>query len=252
MPKLMDTTLSQAINVAGSHFQFSGVRPENLGATEYTLATVALDASGSVQSWRDELLNALAIIVETCRISPRADNLLLRVTAFSERAVKELHGFKPLSEIDVAVYDNQFHPNGMTPLYDATTEGLTATVNYATLLQQQGFSCNGCVFVATDGMDNRSTTRPQDVAKQIAKARAGEAMESLQVVLIGINTSDSTVHQYLNDFQRDGKLDRYIDAGEATAEKLAYLADFISSSIISQSQSLGTGKASQPLNYSTK
>jgi hypothetical protein len=77
-------------------FEFSGVRPEKLGATEYTLVTVVVDETGSVSAFADELLRCVRAIVEACASSPRADNLLLRLVTFNDR-VAEIHGFRPLT-----------------------------------------------------------------------------------------------------------------------------------------------------------
>jgi hypothetical protein len=52
---------------------------------------------------------------------------------------------------------------------------------------------------------------------------------------------------YLDAFKRDAALDEYISAGDATAARLAKLAAFVSQSISSQSQALGTGGPSQAI-----
>ena len=71
----------------------------------------------------------------------------------------------------------------------------------------------------------------------------GEDIESLITILIGINAADCT--QELDDFRQQAEIDQYIDAGKATKGKLAKLADFVSQSVSSQSQALGTGGPSQ-------
>lgn len=242
MPKLMSTTddVQLTASAGGSHFQFSGVKLENLGATEYTISTMIVDTTGSVDSFANELLAATKMIVETCRRSPRVDNLLLRLTTFNEH-VTEVHGFKPLADIDPDQYE-PYEPTGMTALYDATLDGVAATIHYANMLVQQGFSCNAIVWVVTDGIDNSSrNARPADIAKAVREARQGEALESILVVLVAINLQDPDSQVYLERFRDQAKLDGFIDIGEATPDKLAYMADFISSSIIKQSQALGSG-----------
>ena len=57
-------------------FSFSGVRPETLGASEYTLVTLVLDKTGSVASFADALFKVKKTVVEACRKSPRSDYLL--------------------------------------------------------------------------------------------------------------------------------------------------------------------------------
>jgi len=72
-------------------------------------------------------------------------------------------------------------------------------------------------------------------------------IESLIVVLVGINAQ--TFNAKLAVFQQDAGLTQFVDAGDATAQRLAKLAQFVSKSISSQSQALGSGAPSQPLQF---
>ncbi len=225
-------------------FKFSGVRTDKLEATEYTLVTIAVDVTGSVIGFENDLRQALIAAVEACQKSPRSDNLLLRVLQFSTRVgIDELHGFKPLAEIDPQVNYPEFEPDGLTPLYDAVYSSVGAMNAYARKLADDDFLANGIVFIITDGMDNHSAATPAMIKQEIEKARHNEDLESLVTVLIGINAQDCA--QWLTDFKQEASLDQYIDVGEATRGKLAKLAAFISQSISSQSQALGTGGPSQ-------
>jgi hypothetical protein len=53
----------------------------------------------------------------------------------------------------------------------------------------------------------------------------------------------------LERFQKEAGIDQFVDIGDATPQKLAKLANFVSQSISSQSQALGTGAASQQLQF---
>jgi uncharacterized protein YegL len=94
-------------------------------------------------------------------------------------------------------------------------------------------------------MDNRSTMTPEGISNWIKKVGHDEEIESLISVLVGVNIEDSTVKQCLESFKQDANLDKFINVGDATESKLAQLADFVSQSISSQSQSIGTGGPSQ-------
>jgi uncharacterized protein YegL len=225
-------------------FQFSATRIENLGATEYTLVTVAVDVTGSTSSFADELRKCLIAAVESCKKSPRSNNLLLRVILFSSSlkgGIEEIHGFKPLGEIDPNNYP-QFTPEGMTPLYDAAFSAVGATNSYAKKLMDQDFLANGIVFVITDGDDNTSSTTMRMVRAEMERGAKGEEIESLLGVLVGVNAADFKAR--LDEFAKVTGM-KYIDAGDATKGKLAKLAEFVSQSVSSQSQSLGTGGPSQ-------
>jgi uncharacterized protein YegL len=225
-------------------FQFSGMRIERLGATEYTLVTIAVDVTGSTLPFADELRKSLITAVESCKKSPRSANLLLRVILFSSSlsgGIEEIHGFKPLGEIDTNNYP-QLDPMGATPLFDAAFSAVGATNAYAKTLMDQDFLANGIVFVITDGDDNVSRSTIAMVKKEIERGARGEEIESLLGVVIGINAAE--FRDELKKFTNDTGM-AYIDAGEATKGKLAKLAQFVSQSVSSQSQALGTGGPSQ-------
>lgn len=254
MPQLMQDDL-QVMPIPGQGgFQFSAVRPENLGATEYTLVTVVIDESGSVSPFKDGLLNALKSIVDACRKNPRAENLMLRVLAFNEN-VRELHGFIQLNDVDVPGY-KEFWPSGTTALYDASFSGIGATIEYARVLSSQDFDVNAAVYIITDGMNNRGQVQRKEIASLVDKAKMSEDLESIVTVLIGLHdekltgkTEAQEVVEWLNKFRVESGITQFVDVGEATPQKLAKLANFVSRSISSQSQSLGSGMASQPITF---
>lgn len=242
MPRLDDSMQSHKI---GGSFTFSGARIDRLGATEYTLVSIAVDETGSVQGFSDQLREMLVAAVESCRKSPRSDNLLVRVITFGtqyKNGVNEIHGFKPLGEIDTANYPT-IKPGGSTPLYDACYSAIGSQNAYGKKLLDQDFSCNGIAFIITDGGENASVATAQMVADEAKKSVSGEILESMISVLIGIN--GTSYSSWLSKFQQEAGLTQYIDAGDATPRKLAKLAAFVSKSVSSQSQALGTGGPSQ-------
>ena len=231
-----------------NHYGFSGTRVEQLDASEYTLVTLVFDRSGSTSGFRDEMREAVDKIIDACKKSPRADNLMLRVCEFSD-TLHERHGFVKLSSINKSDYDDLMQGGGgLTALYDAAENSVSATESYAMTLTQNDYGVNGIVFVMTDGMDNRSKLTPHEVKKTFAHAVSSEAMESLVSVLIGINL-EPDADMYLNKFRTESGFTQYINIGDATPQKLAKLADFVSKSISSQSQSLGSGGPSQPIQF---
>jgi len=242
----------EELKIAGpGTFTFSAVRPENLGATEYTLVTIACDVSGSVGEFSDELLSTIKKVVDACKKSERSENLMLRLLTFNH-SLQEVHGFKELYSIDTDDYSN-LRPDGTTALFDATYSGIGSVLKYAETLMDQDFDVNGCVYIITDGMDNASDMTPRDIAKQMKEATMGEKIESLITVLVGIKDPSITgddwadeVSQALDRFKDDGALTQYVDVGNATPQRLAKLAEFVSKSVSSQSQALGSGTASQP------
>lgn len=240
--KLIANDMTQGV-VSGFHF--SAVRPEALGAPEYTLVTLVLDKTGSVSPFADKLSAVKAAVVEACRKSPRSDYLLLRVVEFNS-GVDEVHGFLPLSEIDPARYTVP-QCQGLTALNDAVFSAVSATNAFGKTLADQDYLVNAIVFVVTDGYDNASRMRAGDVQAELGKGLSSESLESLRTVLVGVNAAACSAE--LKAFQQQAGMDQYEDIGDASAARLAKLADFVSRSISAQSQSLGTGGPSQALTF---
>jgi uncharacterized protein YegL len=230
----------------GNNFTFSAIKTEHLGASEYTLVNISVDITGSVAGFAKELKQCLVAAVESCRKSPRADNLLVRVVLFHSSlpngGLEEVHGFKPLSEIDTNDYQDLMCA-GATNLYDAAYAMVGTSHEYAKQLTKDEFNNNIINIIITDGEDNRSTLTPAAVKRAIAEVLKSEDTESCINILVGVN--DSMCQGYLDNFKNEGGFDTYIPAGDVTPAKLAKLANFISQSISSQSQSLGTGGPSK-------
>lgn len=250
MPRLIGNEMQQ--HKLGGNFTFSAKRIEHLGATEYTLVTIAVDETGSVSGFKDQLLAMLQAAVGSCKSSPRSDNLLVRVLYFSDKykgGVKEIHGFKPLAEIDPSQYPMP-NPGGMTPLCDAAYSAIGAMNKYGKELYDRDYLANGIAFIVTDGGENASVATMPMVKSELAKSVTGEVLESMISIVIGINTQ--VCGPELDEFTKEAGITKYIDAGDLSdktiAEKtLAKIAQFVSRSVSSQSQSLGTGGPSQQI-----
>ncbi|MBM4358122.1 MAG: hypothetical protein FJ096_08420 [Deltaproteobacteria bacterium] len=237
-----------SFNLKGSHYGFSGCRITDLGASEYTLVTIAADASPSIGPFRADIERCIAAIVRACRQSPRADNLMLRVTAFDDR-LHEVHGFKPLAECPTAAYDGCLPQGGGTALCDGAANGAQALVDYGKQLRDASFGVNGLLFVITDGEDNSSRRKAPDVKGALDSVIRGETLESLTSVLVGVNVRDPKMASYLADFQAAAGFGRYVELDRADADTLARLADFVGRSVCAQSLALGTGRASLSLSF---
>jgi len=231
----MDTE-NEVMNIPNTPFSYSAVAPENLGEPEYTLVSFIRDKSGSVSPFDDEISKALNISLDACRKSPRSENLLVRAGAFNE-SLTEIHGFTELSKLPDYRGCNC---NGGTSLFDAVYSALGATVAYANKLRSMDYSVNAIIFITTDGQDNSSTFRAQEIKTLIDDLIQKEEIGSITTVLIGVNDQGS-LSTYLTDFKNEAGLTQYVSLGDATAGKLARLGGFISKSISSSSQSLASG-----------
>jgi len=235
------------------HFGFSAMPLDNLGASEYTLVGIAVDTSGSISGFDKAMEEAIKNVIEACRKSPRADNLLMRVIKFDNN-IHEIHGFKLLNDINKNDYDGTIAPGGSTALFDGAISAIESVTNYGKQLLDGGYAVNGLVVIITDGCENASTqqgpngsTDPHFVKKAIQAAVKGEKLESLNTILIGVNVTDSYVKTGLDKFKNDAGITQYVNLTDASDKTLAKLAQFVAASISSTSQALGTGAPSKSL-----
>lgn len=230
-----------------SNFRFSAMGVDQLGASEYTLATIVVDVSGSVSGLERELERCLHTIVTSCKKSPRSDNLMIRVVQFNHN-ITEVHGFRELNSIQPSEYANRLSPSGNTSLYDAVQEAAEATITYARLLNSQEFMSNAVIFIVTDGMDNQSNHTPNSIRGVVDSVRRDEVLESMAVILIGVGQHNAGA--YLANFRQEANITQFIDLEELFRKTspegaLAKLAGYVSKSISSTSQALASGN-SQP------
>lgn len=245
MPRLGNITDDMQQQTVGA-FQFSSIRPDKLGGVEWTLVNVDFDISASIGGFEQRIVNCVKEALKACQKSPRSHNLVARVVGFGED-VHEVHGYMPLASLDL----NSYKPlplEGATALYDAAYSSIASAHQYAKDLYAMGMSVNCVTFVITDGLNNNSKMSTKDIHDELARARLEEkGSESHLTVLIGINLTQPNVKAELAKVHKECGFTQFIDAGDATEDNLAKLANFVSRSISSQSQSLGSGGPSQPL-----
>lgn len=243
-----DTEVHKTLN----NYTYSGVDIGSLEGSEYTLVSILVDESSSVSSFKSELEQTLNAVAEACKKSPQAENILVRVAGFTDRVndnINEYHGFMNLSNIPADNYNGAVKTGGCTPLYDAAGSALESIESYGKQMAAQDFFCNGIFFVITDGWENasRKLTSAAEVKAALQRVRQNEQLESIRAILVGVN--DTGVQGDLAALKTYAGFDEYISLGDVTPSKLAKLANFISQSVSSQSQSLGSGGPSQPVNF---
>jgi len=231
-----------------TNYQFSGANLDQLGAAEYTLATVVVDVSGSVSSFKVDLEKSIKTTVASCQDSPRCDNLLMRVLSFND-SLKEVHGFRPLADIDVNGYDNSLNPCGGTALFDAVMNGVEASEVYGKQLVAQDIMANAVIYVITDGCSNSGYATAKSVKKAIEKiAKDEKSLESVAVILIMVGYGDANAKTELDNFRAEANITQFVDltdlfAKANPAKALAKLAGYISKSVSSTSKALASGSS---------
>ena len=110
-------------------------------------------------------------------------------------------------------------------------------------LFDQDYLVNAITFVITDGEENSSRIGAKMVMDEISKGVGGEYLESSSVVLVGINASSCAAS--LDNLKNQLGITQFVDAGNATPQRMAKLAGYVSKSVSSTANVLGTGGPSK-------
>lgn len=220
-------------------FQFSAINPDELQESEYTIAVTAVDTTGSLAGWESKIEELLKTIVKSCQKDARRDFILLRQLQFNSGiGIKEFHGFLEVPHIDLNCYKIAKCDN-MTNLCDVAVESISCIQSFSKILKSRDYDVNAILFIVTDGMDNDSSFSLSDIRKKMEEIVHDEEIESFITILIGLNDEDCD--QYLKEFKKETGFAHQLSAGQVDEDSLAKIAGFISSSISSQSQALGSG-----------
>ena len=268
MPKFAKDVNLERIQVG--NFGFTAVSPDELGASGYTLADIVVDCSGSTNAFTGEMTAALKGAIDALKRHPRADNMMVRVTRF-DSSIDEIHGYMLVSDIDPANYDGTLDARGMTALNDGVISATEAASNYGKTLLSQDFDANGIVIVITDGWNNAgkysasarehqpgssvfdyqpSSRIYEEQLKLVGAAMLAplqkECLESYVSILIGVNCA--AAKGTLEKFHAGaGFTQDFIALEDASPDTIAKIGQFISESVSSQSQAIGTGGPSQSI-----
>ena len=263
MPRFGNDTVLEDFKVG--NFGFTGTNPAELGASGYTLADLVVDVSGSTNGFQKPMEEAIKGAIQALKDHPRADNMLVRFVTFSDK-VSEVHGYKLLSELNPTDYEGSCVPGGMTALFDGIIAAAEAADNYGRVLAQKDFDVNGIMIVITDGLNNagkynaslfQSRYSPdkdtydkhiQSVQKALRLPINSESLESYVTILIGVNCKE--LKASLLEFHNNvGFTQEFIALEDAEPKTIAKIGSFISESVSSTSQALGTGAPSQSLTF---
>ncbi|MCA2978190.1 MAG: VWA domain-containing protein [Myxococcaceae bacterium] len=161
----------------------AGKALEDLTASDVTLVTLLVDASGSiadrgleqaVREGQNALLDAFAGAKEK-------DSVLLALWTFNDEQ-KVLHAYVPVDEA-TRLDARSYRGRGATRLYDTWCDALTANVAYAQRLRDGGTPTRSIVVVLTDGEDVGSKRGSRECA---ALSRDLLASELFTLAFVGV------------------------------------------------------------------
>lgn len=94
MPKLLGKTPMETHELM-QQYKYSGQPMDKLGGSKYTLVTLALDMSPSIEEFVPDMEQMCGTIIKACQRDPNKEAIMFRFTGFNE-SVLELQGFKLL------------------------------------------------------------------------------------------------------------------------------------------------------------
>ena len=246
MPKLGSENIQ-----TNSGFSFSGESIQNLdGNDRYTLACVTIDCSSSTFNFTDSMKQCIEYVIEACKDNKIKNNVLLRIAKFNSYGIEELIGYTQPEKIVVSDILSHIYSGGSTPLFDATVESVESASAYAKKLANSYYTSNSVVFIITDGEENTSqiVKTGDGVHNKLDKVKKEESLESIKMILIGL-CDGSDINNYLQSYKDQVGIDDYVNANVADAKTFKKLGNFISQSISSTNQALGSGAPSQSLTF---
>lgn len=163
-----------------------GAQVDDLNTDDVTLLVMLIDASGSMSSVRQEVIDSFNQMSRALMDSKASDSILMSAWTFDDKP-KLLFGYTPIDsvkDLTPATYD----PDGGTALFDAVLDGFIGIVGYGQDLRNNGIRTRSIVVVITDGGDNMSKHTAASV-KTIAQDLIRQEFYTLAFVGMGdVNT----------------------------------------------------------------
>ncbi len=246
---------ADTINLSGMGYHFSGAGLSLLqhGADAYCLAVAAIDVSGSQSGEEQNLADCFANVLAACDKAPNRDAILFRLTEFNSQ-VRELRGFVPPAN----ALRPTFTTGGYTAIGAACLDAIRSIETYAEHLLSNGdYQSNGIFFVLTDGeetvesapaglsydeeLNYRIDAASAKVKAEIDRVQKSEKLNSIIPILVGFRPNPETEARQRRFATNAGML--YVKLADATPQRLAKFAHFVSQSTSSQSRQAGSRQA---------
>jgi Mg-chelatase subunit ChlD len=159
----------------------------NLITDSPVFAGFLIDASGSMERYQRDVIEGHGLMLSTLRESEKCDLGVLYVyqSLFADHP-KVLHGFYALDRNgndQIATLDaRNYAPGGMTALFDAIITMAKDLEAHLDVVAKQGLLPAARIAVITDGAENASKARKEEVQAVIQRLRSREWLHSSVVV----------------------------------------------------------------------
>ncbi len=204
------------------NLNYNNFNPEDIQVDETINAVFVVDVSPSIHTFVDDLNAAFNDFIASMQNSHIADSLMVSIIEFNE-LVSVKSGFMPVMNLQ----KHDFSPSGSgTALYDATAKGIEVAMDYRKNLEASGVTTKTLLFVITDGGDNSSHCRANEVKKRLENIASEESnLLSFVSILFGIGD-----RHYFEAAQQDMGIQHLASIGK-TADEIKKMISFISRSI---------------------
>lgn len=207
------------------------VDPSELDTEQVTLVTFVVDASSSMSSHRQTMIDALNAIIKDLQGYKQSDQMLVSSWQFDTTS-KLLFAAKKIA--DVTDDFNSYAPNGYTALYDSLEDALTAGRTYAQELMDEDYQVRMIVVVLTDGEDNSSRTTASKVRKLSQALTVEETAILALVAFQGYQQFDAKT--IADNLGIPNVLEEDWSSNDAVHTSIKKLTGMISASVIRASQ----------------
>lgn len=151
-----------------------GVGLDDLESEDVTLVSYVLDASSSMDAHAADVTAAFGAEIAAMAGARTAEQVLVSVTTFQD-AARLLFGYRKLADVP-RLDRGAYAPAGCTALFDAAHGALAHLEGYRAMLRDNGVRARGVVLVMTDGEDNSSKRRPDEVKALATRLLADEGV----------------------------------------------------------------------------
>ncbi len=159
-----------------------GIAVDDVEASEVILLALVIDDTGSIRQAYDKktgcyvdhsdvMIEGHKLVLDSVQGSKQVDDVMV-LTTFIVDGVKE--GFTPLRSamrLNTSTYQAD---GGSTPLRDSTLKTLGTIVAKTQEFEDKGVACRSVTLIVTDGDDNSSRKRPDQVADVVSGMLAAE------------------------------------------------------------------------------
>ncbi|MDD2899050.1 MAG: VWA domain-containing protein [Desulfuromonadaceae bacterium] len=196
---------------------------------------VLVDASGSMESCKDAVIQSHPIMLESLRGSAHArHNRLLVCQYLFNSASNNLHPFTPLlpntTGCKVTILNNaNYNPSGRTALYKTLHSGLQdllVTLSYA---KKGGLAPECIIALITDGEDTEGGFNPTDIRNLLQELREQSILKNS--VLLGLLNKTLT-QERLETIQKNLGFEASVNCTQASEKEIRKAFRLFSQSLV--------------------